>query len=248
MTYADQTINDPNRLKRWIQHQRLRDAREILRAANGKGRVEVLDFGGGDGELLYECLQTFPRVRACLYEPTPEMRREAEAKLSGFVGVQIAGDLRDLEGQRFDLVFCLEVFEHLPQKETDAAIAAIHALTKPNGHVVIGVPHEVFLPALVKGVFRMVRRFGAFDARPVNIMLAALGRPPANRPMKQIAPGFSYYRHHVGFDHRKLERSLQPSFEVVSRWFSPSRLLGQVLNSEVYYLLRRGRDRSSRAS
>ena len=248
MTYADQTINDPNRLKRWIQHQRLRDALEIVREANAKGRVEVLDFGGGDGELLYECLQAFPRLSACLYEPTPGMRQEAEAKLAGFVGVQIAGDLRELKGRRFDIVFCLEVFEHLPQKETDAAIAAIHALTKPTGRVVIGVPHEVFLPALVKGLFRMVRRFGAFDARPMNIMRAALGHPPANRPTKQIAPGFSYYRHHVGFDYRKLERSLQPRFEVVSRWFSPSRPLGQVLNSEVYYLLRRRRDPSSRPS
>jgi hypothetical protein len=85
----------------------------------------------------------------------------------------------------------------------------------------------------------MVRRFGAFDGRPLNIIRAAVGHPPANRPTKQIAPGFSYYRHHVGFDYRKLEQSLQTKFEVASRWFSPSRLLGKVFNSEVYYLLRR---------
>ena len=239
MTYADQTVNDPNVVKRWLQHQRLHDALQVLRDAHPKGLFDVLDFGGGDGELLHRCLAAYPQVRACLYEPTPALRREAEVRLRKFEKVRIVGDLKELDGRRFDLIFSLEVFEHLPEKETDDALAAIHDLTKPGGRVVIGVPHEVFLPALVKGVFRMVRRPGGFDARPSNILRAVAGRRPASRPRKEITPGFSYYRHHVGFDHRELERALERRFEIVSRWFSPAKFLGKVFNSEVYYLLRR---------
>jgi SAM-dependent methyltransferase len=247
-TYADQTINDPNLLKRWIQRHRLSDALQILHDANEADGFEVLDFGGGDGQLLYQCLEAYPRLRVCLYEPTAGLRRQAEEKLSRSANVQIVADLRDLTGRKFDLIYCLEVFEHLPEKETNEAIAAIHDLTKPRGQVVIGVPHEIFLPALVKGAFRMVRRFGSFDGHPVNVVRAVLGLPPVTRPKKEITPGFFYYRHHVGFDHRNLERSLRRKFEIVSRWFSPVRFLGQVFNSEVYYLLRPGPDQPGTAT
>lgn len=98
-----------------------------------------------DGELLDRCLAAYPQLRACLYEPTPALRSEATAKLSKFEKVRIVGDLTDLKERRFDLIFSLEVFEHLPENETDAAIAAIDDLTKPGDRVVIGVPHEVFL-------------------------------------------------------------------------------------------------------
>jgi SAM-dependent methyltransferase len=136
-------------------------------------------------------------------------------------------------------VFCLEVFEHLPAEATEEAIEAIYRLSKPQGRVVIGVPHELFLPALFKGTFRMARRYGAFDARPLNVLRAAAGRPPRDRPRRDISPGFAYHHYHNGFDYRSLERSLRQRFTIVSRWFSPIRLFGRALNSEVYYLMQR---------
>jgi SAM-dependent methyltransferase len=238
MAYADITINDPNRVKRWVQRRRFRDAVNILRNAETRGTVDVLDFGGGDGELLRQCLLEYPSIRACLYEPTAALRREAEAKLAQHDRVRVVADLESLGDRRFDFVFCLEVFEHLPQPATHNAIDTIHRLLKPRGVAIIGVPHEVFLPALAKGVFRMIRRFGAFDARPLNVLNAALGRPPACRPTREIAPGFAYHHYHLGFDHRQLERELKNKFQIISRWFSPAKVLGPVLNSEVYYLLR----------
>jgi SAM-dependent methyltransferase len=237
MAYADITVNDPNRIKRWIQRQRFRDALKVLERIDPGAPTEILDFGGGDGELIRQCLQAHPQLRACLYEPTPRQRTEAEAKLSAYE-VEMVDDLRHVKGRRFDFVFCLEVFEHLPAEATRQAIADIHQLLKPGGLAVLGVPHELFLPALAKGMFRMMRRFGAFDARPLNVLRAAVGRPPAPRPVKEIAPGLSYHFYHLGFDHRELELLLTRRFEIVSRWFSPARALGSVLNSEVYYLLR----------
>jgi SAM-dependent methyltransferase len=237
MTYSDITVDDPNRIKRWIQRQRFRDALKVLERIEPDAQADILDFGGGDGELLKQCLRRHPQLRAWLYEPTPRLRQEAKAKLSAYT-VEIVDDLRHVDDRRFDFVFCLEVFEHLPEAATTRAICDIDRLLKPDGLAVLGVPHELFFPALVKGVFRMMRRFGAFDARPMNVLRAALGRPPAPRPVKEIAPGFNYHFYHVGFDYRELEARLRSRFEIVSRWFSPARALGPLLNSEVYYLLR----------
>jgi len=104
---------------------------------------------------------------------------------------------------------------------------------------VIGVPHEIYLPALLKGLFRLVRRPGQFDARPRNILAATLGRPPQDRPLAEISAAQPFYYDHLGFDHRALARQLAARFRVERTWYSPLPLLGAALNSEVYFKLRR---------
>ena len=80
---------------------------------------------------------------------------------------------------------------------------------------------------------------GDFDARPGNILAAFLGRPPIQRPIAEISPGVAYHFHHLGFDYRALERLLKVKFQVVEKWYSPFPTFGAVLNSEVYFLLRK---------
>jgi SAM-dependent methyltransferase len=178
-------------------------------------------------------------IEPCVYEPTPRLMAEAKEKLSGLPGVAFRSSLESVESGSFDYVFCLEVFEHLPPAETDAALAEMHRLVKPDGFVVIGVPHELFLPALLKGLFRMTRRYGAFDASPKTVLAAVVGRPPSERPKMEISAGFAYFGAHLGFDYRDLERKLHERFRVIRRWFSPIPILGSALNSEVFYLLQK---------
>jgi hypothetical protein len=83
----------------------------------------------------------------------------------------------------------------------------------------------------------MSRRFGDFDANPKNVIAAFLGRPPALRPVADIAPRVRYHFHHLGFDFRVLERQLAQHFFVERKWFSPFPSLGAMLNSEVCFLL-----------
>ena len=238
MPYVDITINDPNPIKRWIQRRRFGDALAVIDSRSSVCTIAILDFGGGDGELLRQCLQSWPEVSATLYEPTSSLRQEAEQKLSQWPRVRITGDLQTLPMAAFDVVYCLEVFEHLPDRATYEALENIRRFLKPDGFAVIGVPHEIFAPALIKGLFRMVRRYGAFDAKPAHVATAAIGSPPHNRPTQEIAPGFSYHHYHLGFDYRQLEKKIGLRFRIESRWFSPARILGPLLNSEVYYLLR----------
>lgn len=238
MAYADITICDPNPLKRWVQRRRFSDALEVLRGAPARERLRVLDFGAGDGELVRQ-MASIASIEASVFEPTPFLMAEAKEKLGGLESVVFVHSLDSVAPEIFDYVFCLEVFEHLPEKETVEALAEIHRLLKPDGIAVIGIPHELFLPALLKGLFRMCRRYGEFDASPKNIFAAFRGRPPLQRPIGEISPGAPYYFKHLGFDYRALERILEEQFQLAKKWFSPFPVLGAALNSEVYYMLRK---------
>ena len=238
MAYADITLRDPNPIKRWLQRRRFADAVRLLSSGNDRNELRILDFGAGDGELIRQIVLRRP-VQACVYEPTPRLRAEAEDKLAGVPGVTFADRAAPLPSESFDFVFCLEVFEHLPPKETAEALSEIHRLLKPYGFAAVGVPHELFLPALLKGLFRMSRRYGQFDASPPTVLAALAGRPPQHRPVSEISPGFAYHSHHLGFDYRVLERKLEDRFRLVRKWFSPFPILGSILNSEVYFLLQK---------
>lgn len=238
MSYADLTTHDRNPIKRWMQRRRFHDAVAVLKDKASGDKPRVLDFGAGDGELVLQAARVMP-IEAVVYEPTPALMAQAKENLSGINSVIFADNLSAVESGIFDYVFCLEVFEHLPQKETLAAITDIHRLLNPDGLAVIGVPHELFMPAFLKGLFRMFRRYGDFDASPKNIFKASIGYPPSLRPTAEITPGFSFHFHHLGFDHRALKRLLLQHFQVEKVWFSPFPILGGVLNSEVYFLVRK---------
>ena len=240
MKYADITIRDRNPVKRWLQRRRFADALGVLRDARSGDRLRVLDYGAGDGELVRQIVG-LADMEAVVFEPTPGLMAEARNKLAALDSVAFADNLDAVESGAFDYVFCLEVFEHLPEKETFEAIANIHRLLRPDGVAVIGVPHELFIPALLKGLFRMSRRYGDFDARLGNVLAAFRGRAPVQRPVTEISPGFRYHFHHLGFDYRKLEQQFQERLQLAEKWFSPFPVLGATLNSEVYLLFRNAR-------
>ena len=238
MAYADLTTRDSNPVKRWLHRRRIADAVAVVAGAHRQDRPRILDFGAGDGELVRQICDV-ASVDAVVYEPAASLMAEAKQNLAGVGSVKFVDSLVQVDDATFDYVFCLEVFEHLPTRETAEAIASIDRMLKPGGVAVIGVPHEIHLPALLKGLFRMARRYGEFDARFGNICAAVLGRPPPQRPVAEIAPGVPFHFHHLGFDYRALEALLRERFQLAGRWFSPFPAAGAVLNSEVYYLLRK---------
>jgi len=186
-------------------------------------------------------MEVSPAISATLYEPTPSLMAEAKQRLSNRDNVTFIESTAVLHDETYDYVFCLEVFEHLPDKEEKQAVAEIQRLLKPGGLVVIGVPIEIYIPALVKGIFRMFRRYGEFDATLGNVFSAMIGQPPLHRPTTEIAIGFNYHFPHLGFDFRCLERQMAKSFLLKKRWFSPFPNFGSMLNSEVYYLLQKAK-------
>lgn len=235
-SYAALTREDPNPLKRAVQGRRLADA---LRLARDLAPTLVVDYGGGDGALSRSAARLWPQARVLCFEPAPHLAAEARELLAGVGRVDVLEDEAALPAAAADLVFCTEVFEHLPAAETARALDEIARVLKPGGCAVIGVPVEIGPPALAKGVFRGLRRPGQFDARPKVVLQALSGHAPRPRPLAEISAGRAYYPHHAGFDHRPLIARIAERFELERRAGSPFPALPAWLNSELYVRVRR---------
>jgi trans-aconitate methyltransferase len=236
-TYSELTFSDPNPAKRLLQRSRLAHAMKMARLAQVP-RV-ILDFGAGNGELCKLLRVSYPHSTIHCYEPLPTFMKEAKENLSDTGGIEFLSQLDALEAGGVDLTFCLHVLEHLPMKDLTAAIGGIARILSQDGYLVVGVPIETGIPALYKGMFRMSRRYGAFDATLKNILACAIGRPPLERPEKEIGDGMSYHAYHVGFDHRRFQSTLSANFNVEAVSAAPIPILGEYINPEVYFLARK---------
>lgn len=81
MAYADITTADPNLIKRWLQRRRFSDAARVLKSAQHYDTPHVLDFGGGNGELIRQ-LAMCKNIQAVVYESTPSLLVEARKNLA----------------------------------------------------------------------------------------------------------------------------------------------------------------------
>lgn len=237
LRYTGITLGDRNPVKRYLQRRRLRDAVSVLAGSEGDFSGDVLDLGGGSGELSKMLAARFPNARVLCYEPMPGIFEEARRNLVGLDNVTLVSDRGELKGLSFGCVFCLEVFEHLPPRQTARTVKVVDRLLKDDGLFIVGVPNEILLPALVKGLFRMTRRYGAHDAGPMNILRAAIGRPPTERPTRRISRGLPYHFHHLGFDHRRLRVLLRETFDPVREFSSP--VNSELFGTEIYQVMKK---------
>lgn len=195
-----------------------------------------MDFGGGDGMLARLAADRWPDARIVLFEPYAEMADTARVRLSGVTNATVV-EREDEIATGADVVFCTEVFEHLPSAETERAVWEIERVLKPGGLLVAGVPVEVGPPAFFKGLFRRARRAEAYDADWGRIWQAALGRAPTDRPNEMIGADRRYHSFHMGFDHRRLKVRLQGRFDLVRLSGSPIAFAPVAMNSEAYITL-----------
>ena len=232
MTYAQITTGDANPLKRWLQGRRLDDAlRHALAARGSDWPTRALDFGGGNGALSLRLHSQRPSCEIACFEPASSLRAEAEQLLAG-TDVAVLAAIEP--GDHYDLVLCCEVLEHLPPAEARQALSDAHAVLAPSGRLVVGLPNELFGAALVKGLFRMARRHGEYDARFGTIAAATIGRPRLDRPVQQL-DGLAFIYHHAGFDYRLACRQLEESgFRITGSFGSPFPALPLWCNTEIY--------------
>jgi SAM-dependent methyltransferase len=238
MSYSDCTFKDKNPVKRWLQSHRLIDAIALVERTQSPPNC-ILDFGAGNGELCKHLAERFPHARIICYEPTPFLMEEAKENLAGNSRVEFFLDVKDVPLDTVDILFCLEVFEHLPKVQTEEALTQIKGLLRNKGKAIIGVPVEIGLPALYKGLFRMTRRFGKFDASIKNVLLSVLFSPPKDRPMAEIAAGLPWHHEHLGFDYRHLRTTLKSWFATDQIKASPFPLLGPLVNPEINFVVQK---------
>ncbi len=240
MSYTEITFQDKNPLKRWLQRQRLLLAVELL----GSPAVFpglICDFGAGSGELCKLLRDRYCDSGIICYEPAQNLLEEARQNLARTPGVSFAETISPAWNDAVDVVFCLEVLEHLPPAETENAICAIFQILKPGGKLIVGVPVEVGIPALYKGFYRMAQRFVRSDADLKNVnlkntMLSFLGFASRNRTVHEIVPGLNFYFEHTGFDYRVLKGSIEQFFYLVKVARCPFPFLGSWFMPEIYFV------------
>lgn len=240
MAYADITYNDKNYFKRSFQRKRLVIVCDnILRDLKSQNKeFKILDYGCGNAELLK---YLHPRLKHFFYtgyDPMEEMIEEAKSNIKNSNGITLTKHKSDLQGKKYDIIFCLEVFEHFPEAVLIEELNTLRGLLAHDGLLVFGVPNEVYLPALVRGAFRMTRRYGEFDATFKNVLSSAIGKPPKDRNVNFNESG-TYLFYHMGFDHRKFIKTVKEYFTVEKVFGSPFSFLPVSLNTEVYIRCRK---------
>ena len=236
MSYSEITFADRNPIKRWLQRSRLETALDLGRNLKS-GVLTVCDFGAGNGELCRLLIRDFSNAKILCFEPAPSLMAEAKELLGGHPGLSFLSETTGIDTGSVDILFCLEVFEHLPVDEMQAALLEIQRILKPEGMAVIGVPVEIGVPAAYKGFFRMARRYGNFDATPRNVLSAVMGSPPDDRPVAEISPGLRFHFEHMGFDFRVFAKKLSEFFLMQKRTYSPVPLFG-FLMPEIYFVVK----------
>lgn len=235
VSYTEGVFRDRNPVKRWLQQQRLHSAIGFAQKAR-ESVACVLDFGAGSGELCKHLVHAYPNATIICYEPCSDLLEEARIELKGLSRVEFHGAFDTIPTGQVDVLFCLEVFEHIPLSIRSSSLAEVDALLKDDGEAVFGVPVEVGLPALYKGMFRMSRRYGAYDAKPKHVLMAALGMPPKDRPIGYLPPDVEVHNEHMGFDHRGFRRDLAGQFTLTKASASPFPALGTAVCPEAYFV------------
>jgi len=233
---------DPRRPERF----RLRLARYMVlaqdisdwagEAARASQALSVLDVGCGWGPLLCQ-LEAEPhfdnmRISACDIADTVHYKRELYEEF--FIG-DLTGGYPEIGSERYDVVVCEQVLEHLDS--LDRAIATLVRVTRPGGLLVIGVP--IFFPPLHLARKYLVPR------------LAGILRHPETASHLQAFSLFSFLRllkaypclsvvKSRGF--RIISGGLLRSLENYRWWWQLNRRLGELLPAlciEVQIILRK---------
>jgi len=129
-----------NPLINWLFWQRLRVVMEYIETDDPYDHV--LDFGCGSGVMLPYLCGISTRVTALDIDPLPFERVNQQRPFPDNLDIYDACEvtLRDLPKVSFDLIIATDVLEHVD--DISGTLAAMKAILKPGGQVVISGPTE----------------------------------------------------------------------------------------------------------
>lgn len=225
--YGTYTYNSKNPLKRFSHRSRFKHGESLIPIREA---CRILDFGCGDAMFLNLLDQHSPVQLSLMgYEPYLEM-------IAGNA-VQVVSDWQEVIAYTkstgfFDCVVCFEVLEHLSEKKQREVLEQILPVLSKDGVLVLSVPIEKGIPALIKNQFRgSSSNPGLYSKK--NIIASFLGKD-----LSELRQGDEYLSH-MGFYFSDLELVLASYFEMEERFFSPFKGLGYQVNSQVFYKLKR---------
>src|SRR5688572_5064263 len=140
----DKFYSDDETLMNYFDRERIEFYKEIVNLAKDRdifsGVQSIVDAGCGTGHLLHYLQQEFGFQRATGLEYSPEAIKVAKKKFPHFDFYEF--DIYKSWNQKFDLILCTEVLEHLLYP--DDALGNLFSMMKDNGRLLITVPNGRF--------------------------------------------------------------------------------------------------------
>lgn len=233
VSYDKCTYNDSLFIKRWLHRRRFA---HVLKFLDLKAGERILDYGCGDGYFLRLIKNHFPAVEAVGFEPYGPKCKEAQNKLSG-LDIKIFQSVESTKGQKFDKITCLETAEHLDDNGLEVLWSNTRSLLASGGLLIISVPLEIGLPALIKNTYRLLKNRPYDNLSFINYFKAIAGFRIKRRVIT-LEPGLNYIFSHMGFDHRVFEKQLAKHFIIERKEGQPWPFFGTIFNNTLYYICR----------
>jgi 2-polyprenyl-3-methyl-5-hydroxy-6-metoxy-1,4-benzoquinol methylase len=138
----------------------------------------ILDYGCGPGYLTEELLKRGYRVFG--YDASPHSIQQAKDRLRSFP--RVLGLSTELPtGQTYDVLFALELVEHLSDGALENVLRAFRDLLKPEGLLVLTTPYQEDLTASTvycpqcDHVYHRMQHMRAWSAESLTAYLAKWG-------------------------------------------------------------------------
>lgn len=228
--YDKITYNSRFYLKRVLHKKRFTDAVKLLKPSYND---IVLDYGSGDGQFVVVFRELFPENTIFAYEPATSMFNLLKEKVIN-LNINVVNMFPEIENNKFSKITCLEVCEHLNDRNLTSLIENIKHILDENGQILISVPIEIGISSFFKNIFRLVKSHGDYSNLTFQNLINALLCRSVNRSENQKLSGLDYYFSHVGFNHKSFIKIIQNHFRIIKIYYSPINFLKGFLNNSIY--------------
>lgn len=229
MKYSDYTRNTKETFKKVAHGTRFEKALKLVPLTKD---MKVLDYGCGDGGFFYNLEEKVPAYN--LYGFDPAFLNEMD-----FEGATTYDDVNILlanHGGSFDVIYCMEVCEHLDDKLLYELLSNIRALSHKETIVVFGVPIETGFSGFFKNIYRVIK--GGRQGATIGIAFQSLFGIAIDR----VASPIGWMGSHIGFDIKNFKRRLDyGGYMEIDAGYLPWPALGKLFNNEKYFICKRNK-------
>lgn len=229
--YKNLTLESNSSLKRFSHSRRFEIAAKLLEIESCD---EFLDYGTGDGHFLFLIRAQLKIIKRVVgYEPIDSQFAQLKEFSEKAYGSEVEIYKDPPKGELFSKISCLEVLEHMTLENQKALLNQIRALMTDDGLFLLSVPIEVGISGLMKNIARILLRQTHPETTVENIIKSTFSMP-INRPNQP------YIYTHIGFNHKELEKIfIDVGLRIENKYYSPLPLLKNIINSQIFYLLRK---------
>lgn len=223
--YSNQTFRNPLFLKRFSHINRFKLSVSLISPTNSD---KILDFGTGDGYILSEIYKKNHNCKIVGYEPL--QNEELHSNFSNNKSIEILNKLEQIN-IKFNKITCFEVLEHLTPENQEKELLNMINLLETDGMIIVSVPIEKGLSSLLKNIIRILSNQKHSNTNLKTIIKSFLG-------IYLDRGNTSYIHSHIGFYYNDLEKLFDKvGLNIHRKFFSPIKILGPLLNSQIFYIL-----------